>query len=294
MINFKKSVASLALGLTVFSAHAYTTLTNPGTCTTDSFSITAVKPSVLPGDPIPLATPINSTSCYGVISEVNNDNKVPAPTYNLGYLGDGLLNGGTFTQQVKVEGQKGTTAVETQLVSPTQFISLNQLLGLQDPNNLVDPGWILLGSKEGTGSLTITDKPVSTLNELISINVNSNGTWSMNIAADIAAQLAAAGLTTRSYFDHLAFVVKAGSGESDGGWAIYDFDFNQIAGFDLTKAYSFGGVWNMGDFGGKNLSHISVWARDPITSQNVPAPGTVLLLGIGLVALYGARKKMAA
>jgi hypothetical protein len=130
--------------------------------------------------------------------------------------------------------------------------------------------------------------------------MNSGGTWSLKTEANIAELLAAAGLFDRSYFDHLAFVVKAGSGANDkeGGWAIYDFDFNKLLlasgnAFDLTQPYSFTGTWNMDDFDGKAISHMSVWARDPISVNSVPVPGTMFLVGLGLLALGYGRKKAA-
>jgi len=109
----------------------------------------------------------------------------------------------------------------------------------------------------------------------------------------VKAILEAAGIFDRSSFDHLAFVIKAGNQNAagGGGWAVYDFNFNLLAGFDLSQPYRLSGDWNTDDFGGHAISHISIWARDPITGGEVPVPGTLLLVGMGLLALYGCRFK---
>lgn len=100
-------------------------------------------------------------------------------------------------------------------------------------------------------------------------------------------------LLGRKAFDHLAFVIK-----SSDRFAVYDFDFNllsaELAGFDYVTPYSFTGTWNSSDFlnrtgtSAQNFSHISIWARDPIPENQVPEPGSLILLG--LVALRLSRK----
>ena len=274
----QKSISAIVLGLAAASGHA-------GTCTLDSFAITTMTSSKT-GAAVTLPGAINATGCYGVVAGNDAQGGTNAPTDNLGYLEDGLLNGQTF---------KGN-----QLVSPTQFIDPSQLLALQDPTKQVDPGWIMLGTLDsGLGLMDAYDKPLD-ISKLVTFTMNSGGTWSLKTEANIAELLAAAGLFDRSYFDHLAFVVKAGSGANDkeGGWAIYDFDFNKLLlasgnAFDLTQPYSFTGTWNMDDFDGKAISHMSVWARDPISVNSVPVPGTMFLVGLGLLALGYGRKKAA-
>lgn len=122
----------------------------------------------------------------------------------------------------------------------------------------------------------------------------TKGLWSLVLADDIIETLQTT-LLNRSFFDHLAFVVKAGSGNEgkegkEGGWAVYDFDFNalfeQTGGtlFSLQQPYSFTGTWDMKDFGDKQISHMSLWARDPLTASAVPTPATLSLLGVALFA----------
>lgn len=274
MNPLQKTLAIASLGLLSLTAEA-------AVCTNDSFIITTMKSSI---DQTVVALPpggIQSTSCYGVIAGNDAQGGTLEPNPNLGYLNDGLLN-----------GQGGQ-------ITPTEFISASQLQALQNPNNPVDPGWIMLGTLEGnSGELNYYDQPLD-ISSLLTFNLYANGTWSLTTVANIVEILNDAGIFDRNYFDHLAFVVKAGSGQSDAGWAAYDFDFNLLlaafpGAFDLTQPYSFTGTWNMDDFGGKEISHMSVWARDPVSANEVPAPGTVFLTGIGMLALGLARRRFKA
>lgn len=264
MSPLNRFLAALSFSVASFSASA-------ATCTVDSFTITSATISGTsltanfnPG--------INATRCYGVIGGNDESGGTLNPDPNLGWLGDGLLNG------------------EGNLVSPTQFITADQLQALEDPTKPVDPGWIMLGYFDGdSGSLTTSTKPFD-LTEVLTLEFNANGTWSLTTVANIV-EILEQKLPNRTYFDHLAFTIKSGNENSGGGWAIYDFDFNKIQGFDLTTPYSFTGTWNTDDFGGKDISHLSIWARDPITPNKVPLPGTLLLIGAGLMALGFSRRK---
>jgi hypothetical protein len=234
-----------------------------------------------PAPALPFPGAISATSCAGVYT--GNDGPALNPSPNLGYLNDGLLN-----------GQFG-------LLSPTQFISSSQLQALKTPGSLVDPGWIKLGQMDdkNAGELvysTITPggAPFSLSNVLKYTQTqtsNIGGSWLLTVDKNIVNLLAAAGLS-RSTFDHLAFEVK-----SSTSWAVYDFDFNLInanaggSAFDLNVPYTLSGTWTMnGDFQNassnpQDISHMSVWARDPLPSNQVPVPGTLFLVAIGLVSL---------
>ena len=177
-----------------------------------------------------------------------------------------------------------------------------------------DPGWVFLGKDEGSGfSGSVAGKGLTDGDgKSISVNINdildisftcasgaiggncTKGAWSIMPDVNIVATLFP--LFGDGFFDHLAFVIKTGNvdGESKGGeFAIYDFDFNIISnelggGIDLTVPYNLSGNFDLGNtFGGKGISHISVWARDPLLVNKIPEPSINLLLffGVGLVLL---------
>lgn len=277
-------------------------LANPGTCLTSAVSITSMEKSPLDGvDPIfPTSTfnpgSVYATSCFGVVE----GNDFANPTENIGRFGDGMLNSEPFN---KSEAS----------ISPTQFISASQLLDLDKNGVPTDPGWILLGKVETGSNTSYTmdgyDKPFNNLiDDILTFSMKctastdddpcEKGTWSLETELDIVDKVQS--LLGRSSFDHLAFVLKAGS-KDDGGFAIYDFDFNILlqnllaqtngaVGFDYETPYSFKGEWSTKDLAWKNLSHVSVWVRDPLENQ-VPSPATLALVGLGLLALSLTSKK---
>jgi hypothetical protein len=267
MSPINKLLAAISVSVASLSAFAAPAPPPPPPdCTLDSFTITSATVS---GTSLTqnFAPSIQATSCYGLIVGNDESGGTLDPNPNLGWLNDGLLN-----------GQDGK-------VSPTQFITPDQLQALEDPTKAVDPGWIMLAYGNGSSvDITYNDRPFD-LSEVLEIKFNANGTWTLSTVANIV-EILEQKLPNRTYFDHLAFTIK-----SSTFWAIYDFDFNQFPGFDLNQPYSFTGTWNTDDFDGKDVSHLSVWARDPIITNDVPLPGTLMLIGAGLVALGFSRRK---
>lgn len=256
--------------------------------------------------------PYNASECVGIYS--GNDSVQTAN--NIGELGDGFLNG------------------ESSVLTGYEFIdgmvdgALNPWFD-GDPMDIdgdtiaTDPGWINLAkfdtstggtnynkieSYDGTKSLHISDVLELTFScsgsDCESIN------WTLTTDIDIADTVRE--VLDRSTFDHLAFVAKAGSHKEDQGWAIYDFNFYEIFGnealngngvFDFETAYSLSGSINVkynknandkiGDFSA-GLSHLSVWARDPVGDEvtQVPEPSTIALFGLSLLLIATRRKRL--
>ncbi len=299
--SLKKFLPAAVIALFATSgAYAAPYLTNPDTCTTDSVSITSIEVSPLNGEDVIYSSPPNpviyATSCFGKVTGSQmpggNDhaNGLSEPDPNIGQLGDGLLNG------------------EGGYISPTQFITPEQLLDLNGDGNAIDPGWIFLGSVQGDGNTTFDsyDKPLN-IGDILSFTLTCNGTgsdqcvsglWTLETSLNIIDVVQE--VLGRNAFDHLAFVIKAGP-----AFAIYDFDFNILGNvllaaggdFDFETPYSFTGEWNTNDFmnptntNPQAFSHISLWARDPVAQNQVPVPGTLALLGLGLLALRFARRR---
>ncbi|MDR2839555.1 MAG: hypothetical protein LBV49_13460 [Azonexus sp.] len=253
------------------------------TCTTSAVTINQISNSN--GGGVISNQTINATSCYGV--DGANDVGNLKPTDNLGYAGDGLLNG------------------EGGYVSPTQFISTSQLQDLAGDGTANDPGWMFLGSLEN-GAWDSPNAPLD-ISSLLNISMTTDkggtsGTWTITTATNIVQVVQA--VLGRNAFDHLAIVLKAAN-----GYVIYDFDFNLIGaalggGFDFETAYSFTGTWENLDFTNQKdkqqaLSHMSIWVRDPLppepgtpNNNEVPAPGTLALTALGLLLLgRGMRKR---
>lgn len=250
-----------------------------------------------------LGTPYTSTNCMGLFQEPNQIGSMLGADPNLGWLGDGLLNGGYYTWG------GGPNQQTMQLINPNQFLMdatgqadiSDLLMDLKDDGVFVDPGWISLGKQDIGQSFSYESIKGSSLLDLADVLDISfdciadckTGTWSLVTTPDIISLVQGALGDNRSTFDMLAFVFKAGP-----EWAVFNFNFaaifqNEI--FNLGNAsldapfntpFAFHGMWDTSDFGSA-LSHVGVAARDPIqsTTTQVPAPATLAIMGLGLLVL---------
>lgn len=243
---------------------------------------------------------VGPTGCYeGIWAKNANDDQhgYSNPSPNIGQLNDGWLNG------------KGGWIDPTELVYSDDFVDVDGVGGENDPgwihlaNIQIDgdttPGLDDTGGGEGSYSRVQGTTGVSmSISDLLTIDFQcksggcSQGTWSITTESNILESLDALGLGNSS-FDHLLFSFKASTDVF-----VYDFDFNILDDgldptvFDYETPYNFYGTWNARDFANKrgkwrNLSHINIWARDPVkqNATQIPSPAPLALLGLGLLAM---------
>ncbi|MCL2636457.1 MAG: hypothetical protein FWD50_07535 [Betaproteobacteria bacterium] len=302
-MNMRKRFIQLlpiaALGL-LASADAAAQAISENNCKTSSVTITGITKS--DGGDVVWAKPIEATSCFGLVRNNTDGTHQPGndsgylsnPDPNKGYAGDGLLNGQEF--------KHGSNLYD--FINPGQFIDVGQMQDLSGNGVADDPGWIYLGKSEN-GQWLAHDQPFD-IGSIVTFKMGpctvgsagdcKGGTWTLETSLDIIEKTQAE--LGRNAFDHLAIILK-----SSDAFAIYDFDFNYLAeamlaaggDFDFETPYTFTGTWSTQDFTNtgngsvQGISHISVWARDPLppdTPDNpVPVPGTLALTALGLILL---------
>ena len=288
------SVMAVAGGL--FSGAAHATLTGLS-CSTTDVSVTSVAQYSDTSSSAKLGKPqeanISSAACLGAY--VGND--AFYPTTNLGYAGDGILNGGTQAKTGEILFPNPPGA----FVTPTY-----PLHDLDGDGQVNDPGWIMLGKFEPLfegGPFVFSPNAVGgdssiVLSTFFSATITGAGvgTWAFTPDATVAQRASA--MLGKNYFDQFALVFKAGD-----EFAVYDFTaaqfgvahpsaeepiLNFFGTYDTRTTLRAGGADGCKNPAG--LSHISIWVRDPGPGGSVPEPATLVLFGIAALGVAAVRK----
>jgi len=242
------------------------------------------------------APAISATNCAGRFS--GNDDPLPSGD-NIGAADNGFMNGEDFTF---FDGGA--------FITDDYLQNLDDIDQYSDLDFIDDPGWVYLGKDEGSGVDLETPAGVD-LDLFMNIvfacsngdgeaginviggggdNECKEGTWALNFT-DPGGLLAALETTVfgDSFFDHLAFSFKYGN-----GFAVYDFDFNILNTlspdplnpiFDLSAPHNLSGNFDLSSYQ-NSISHVSVWARDPLNVEEIPEPSMHILVLIGVFSIY--------
>lgn len=235
------------------------------------------------------ATPINAAACAGAFA----GNDMPVPSLNLGYKGDGLLNGAPQSTPPRANIFPGGAFMRE--------LGL-QYSDLQDDGVADDPGWIMLGRFDFDTNLfgpsAIGGSLGIVLSDFFSVTSTGAGTGTWAFSPDAGFTARADAILGKHDFDQFALVFKAST-----SFAAYDFSTEQF-GWDSGELFGLQGSYDtrntLRTSNGKNpagISHISLWARDPFFNDSeltVPEPGTLALVGLAFAGLAFSRRRRAA
>lgn len=199
------------------------------------------------------------------------------------------------------------------------FLGQDDLLDLDGDGAQDDPGWVFVGKidfeasgpKYTTG--TISKGSLSyTFSQVLALDCGNTdcrnatgGTWTYTPPV-VTPQILLDILGANKFFDQAAVVFKAADQFAIYNFTLADLDLTPVLG-NTPGNYAFRGTWEMKDTlinkGGNSatLSHVTLWLRDPYYKANgnggdeppqpSPVPGTLALLGAGLLGLSLVRRR---